>query len=179
MFDPTSEFQPNEPPVTSQQPERGERDEQSERPVRLVVLHLDQDDPRKCSARKLARFDLVELVNRPQLVPYPGVILDPFAAEDVAPYHGPAARLRGLVAVDCSWEWAQEVFGKLRARGGFRVKLPGLMAANPINYGKPDKLTTVEALAAALALLGHPDQGRHLLGKFKWGPQFIELNRIF
>lgn len=144
-----------------------------------MVLHLDQDDPRKCSARKLARFQLAELVHRPSQVPYRAIILDPFAPEEVAHHHGPAARLRGLVAVDCSWERAAEVFGRLRARGGFRVRLPRLMAANPINYGKPDKLTTVEALAAALALLGHRDQASGLLDKFKWGPQFTKLNRIF
>jgi len=148
-------------------------------PIRVVVLHLDQDDPRKCSARKLARFDMVELVNHFQQVPYRAVILDPFAPEEVAPHHGPAAKLRGLVAVDCSWEHAKEVFGKLRSRGGFRVKLPGLTAANPINYGKPDKLTTVEALAAALTLLGHTEQACRMLNKFKWGPQFITLNQIF
>ncbi len=54
--------------------------------------------------------------------------------------------------------------------------LPALIAANPVNYGKPTKLTTAEALAAALYILGHRDQSREVLGKFKWGPHFTALN---
>jgi len=148
-------------------------------PLRLEVLHLDQDDPRKCSARKLARFGMVELVGQIRQVPYQALILDPFADDELAPHHGAAAAMRGVVAVDCSWEHARKVFNGLRARGGFRVRLPSYLAANPINYGRPDRLTTVEALAATLALLGHREQAVGLLNKFKWGPQFISLNQIF
>ena len=55
--------------------------------------------------------------------------------------------------------------------------LPLLLAANPVNWGKPGKLTTVEALAASLYLLGRPEQSRTLLSKFRWGERFLELNK--
>ncbi|GBE18229.1 hypothetical protein BMS3Abin16_00821 [archaeon BMS3Abin16] len=51
-----------------------------------------------------------------------------------------------------------------------------LIAANPVNYGKPTKLTTAEAIAAALYILGSREQSTDVLGKFKWGRQFTLLN---
>ena len=55
--------------------------------------------------------------------------------------------------------------------------LPLLLAANPVNWGKPGKLTTVEALAAALYLMGQNRQATELLSKFRWGEQFMNLNK--
>jgi len=81
----------------------------------------------------------------------------------------------GLVAIDCSWIHAEEVF-KLSMRGASRC-LPYLVAANPVNYGIPTKLSTVEALAAALYIVSLKDKARGLLSTFKWGLHFIELNQ--
>ena len=50
------------------------------------------------------------------------------------------------------------------------------MAGNPINYSKLNKLTTVEALAGAVYILGESELMHTLLQKFKWGPTFFALN---
>ena len=51
------------------------------------------------------------------------------------------------------------------------------MAGNPVNYSKLNKLTTVEALAAAVYILGDFDMATILLDKFKWGHTFFALNK--
>jgi pre-rRNA-processing protein TSR3 len=76
--------------------------------------------------------------------------------------------------LDCSWVHAKEVFDV--SSNWVPRCLPYLVAANPVNYGKPTKLSTVEALSAALSIAGFREQATELLSKFKWGPQFIALN---
>jgi pre-rRNA-processing protein TSR3 len=52
-----------------------------------------------------------------------------------------------------------------------------LIATNPQHYGRPAQLTTVEAFAAALAVLGRVDDARGILEGFSGGDQFLEVNR--
>ncbi len=142
--------------------------------IRLHVWHLKQDDPRKCTALKLRRFGLVKLVSRLRGIPRGSIILDPFAEVAFSPADRDVAERCGITAVDCSWLLADDVF-KLRLRGPGRC-LPYLVAANPVNYGQPGKLSTVEALASALFILGEKGHAEELLSRFKWGPQFLALN---
>jgi len=82
---------------------------------------------------------------------------------------------RGLAGIDCSWVYADDVLN-LFTRGTSRC-LPYLIAANPVNYGVPTKLSTVEALSAALYIAGYKRKAERLLSIFKWGLGFIVLNR--
>ncbi len=56
--------------------------------------------------------------------------------------------------------------------------MPILIAANPVNFGKLTKLTTAEAIAAALYIAGFKKQSEDLLSIFTWGHTFFELNYI-
>ena len=144
--------------------------------MRLAVYHADEDDPKKCTARKLDRMGLVELVERVRRLPAGAILLDPFAEKAVSPEDIVEAEKRGLAALDCSWETAETAFDHARKLCTPRA-LPYLVAANPVNYGKPTKLSTLEALVAALVIYGQREQAEALTGAFNWAPTFLELNR--
>lgn len=142
--------------------------------IRLHLYHAAQCDPKKCSGKKLARFNLATLHENPKTVPREAILLDPFAEQALSPADDAG---RGIAVLDCSWEEVERVFPilqKLRLR---HRALPYMLAANPVNYGKPFKLSTVEAFAAALYILGEKEQAALILNKFKWGQTFLELNR--
>jgi len=146
----------------------------SSRSVSVTVYHAKQCDPKKCSTLKLKRHNLVRVVHRVRDLHRGAVILNPFTPKAFSPADQERLQKRGLSALDCSWVHAKEVFD-VSANWVPRC-LPYLVAANPVNYGKPTKLSTVEALAAALYIAGFREQAEELLSKFKWGPQFITLN---
>jgi pre-rRNA-processing protein TSR3 len=137
--------------------------------VDVHVRYEGDDDPEKCTARALSRFGLAELHRTDRGTPY-GVVLNPHAERALSPADAGAG---ALVALDCSWESAGEA--RFSLAGDHRA-LPYLVAANPVNFGRPFRLTTVEALAAGLVILGERDAAERLLGKFRWGETFLELN---
>lgn len=143
--------------------------------MELQVRYEGDDDPDKCSARKLARFDLATLHRSSRETPL-GIVLDPYADRALSPADAEPdtdSAVQRLVALDCSWETAEaEAF---RLDGPHR-SLPFLVAANPVNYGTPFQLNTVEAFAGALCILGHREKAETILGKFRWGHTFLELN---
>lgn len=130
---------------------------------------LGQDDPRKCTAARMARLGLARPVRR---VPARAVVLDPFAARTLLP--SDARRAAPVAAIDCSWRLAGGEFA--RGFGGEPRRLPPLLAGNPVNYSRLGVLTTAEALAAALFITGSPGEAGRILAAFRWGHTFHELN---
>jgi pre-rRNA-processing protein TSR3 len=81
----------------------------------------------------------------------------------------------GLVGLDCSWNLSEDIFDK--NIGGENRRLPLLLAGNPTNYSSRGKLSTAEALAAALIITGFNREAEQLLDIFSWGHTFLTLNK--
>jgi pre-rRNA-processing protein TSR3 len=142
--------------------------------VRIVVYNAKQDDPRKCTAAKLRRFGLVREVLQTRFLPKRAIVLNPFSEVALSPADRGRIEKFGLVGFDCSWELAEKVLLK-NVKGTSRC-LPVLIVGNPVNFGKATRLSTVEALAAALYIVGFEQEAKRLLSLFKWGHTFLDLN---
>ena len=146
---------------------------------RIFIYRVPQDDPRKNTAIKMARFGLATLVSSVRALPSGSVLLDPTAREPLTPNDRDAIASRGLSLIDCSWRRAVEVHVRLVGRGLIRRRLPLLIAVNPTHFGKPYILSTIEAAAAALYITGFRDEAINLLRLYKWGPNFIGINQRY
>lgn len=139
--------------------------------IRLGVIMMKQDDPKKCTAAKMVKFGLaLQQKHLPKSAS--ATVLNPYAESSLV--GADAKSIRSITCIDCSWRLAQKEFD--RPWKGMHKKLPPLLAGNPVNYAKVHKLSTVEALAGALFILGRTEQAHTLLSKFVWGHTFYELN---
>ncbi len=144
-------------------------------PVRITIYHAAQDDPKKNTALRLKRRGLARIVSKVRFLPKRAIVLNPFSEIAFSPADHERLEQFGIAALDCSWEHAQKVMGE-HVRGTSRC-LPVLIAGNPVNYGKLTKLSTVEAIAAALYIGGFSDEAHTILDIFPWGHTFFEINQ--
>ncbi|MEM2935410.1 MAG: DUF367 domain-containing protein, partial [Candidatus Thermoplasmatota archaeon] len=97
----------------------------------LYVYHSNDDDPKKCTAKKLARFGLIKIVKNLRDLPYNAILLDPFSEKSLSRED---SKFKNIIAIDCSWKNVELLFPKIRCNN--HRALPYLLAANPVNYGK-------------------------------------------
>src|ERR671933_672983 len=133
---------------------------------------LKQDDPFRCTAAKLVKFSLVRRV---YYIHKDTLVLNPFATVSLSRQDTKISN--SVCAIDCSWSRAKdELKYRKAAFHGIQRRLPLLLAANPTNYSRAGMLSTAEALAGSLYILGFRETAAELMNKFKWGHTFLELN---
>jgi pre-rRNA-processing protein TSR3 len=145
-------------------------------PVRITIYHAAQDDPKKNTALRLSRRGYARIVTRTRFLPKRAIVLNPFSEIAFSPADKERLEQFGLAALDCSWEHAQKVMSE-HVKGTSRC-LPVLIAGNPVNFGKLTKLSTAEAIAAALYIGGFQKEAEDVLSIFTWGHTFFEVNQM-
>ena len=148
--------------------------------VPVHAIWLAQDDPKKNTAVRLSKRGDLKLHERFNRLPRRGIILEPLCGKVLGPEDHSLLLEEGgsLVGLDCSWAQIEDSVQQVMKRTKLKPRmLPLLLAANPVNWGKPSKMTTAEALAASLYLIGKEEQARNLLSAFGWGEQFFILNK--
>jgi pre-rRNA-processing protein TSR3 len=143
--------------------------------IKLFALMAREDDPKKCTAAKLVRLKDIREATDIARIPRGAIVLDPEAEKAVSREDLADAERFGILVLDCSWNKLSR-FPKVRSGLQHRA-LPFLLAANPTNFGHPQRLSSAEALAASLYILGDKQGADHLMSRFKWGPTFISINR--
>ncbi|MHA1974350.1 MAG: DUF367 family protein [Candidatus Hodarchaeales archaeon] len=148
----------------------------------ITIYHANQCDPKKCTGlktsrlfkqKKLSSISNLRLVRKMSQIPKFSLILNPLSPHTIMKKDKSIFEKSGLTVLDCSWNHTEKIFKKkfpnLR-------RLPILIAANPVNYGRASKLSSIEALSAALYLVGEIVAADELLSFYKWGKQFLSLN---
>jgi pre-rRNA-processing protein TSR3 len=129
--------------------------------LNVFVIDYGQDDPAKCTAAKMVKMGLATEVTKKFHASNTTIVLNPYAGTLLTPLD--ASSVKSVLAIDCSWNLAQEVF--FRKIGGKHRRLPALLAGNPTNYSRLGILSSVEEVEADA-----------YLALYKWGPTFMTLN---
>ena len=145
-----------------------------EKPVRLVLFEYKQNDPKRDTGMKLVRNGLVRSLRPGD--PFKGIVLSACGKSVLSPSDRALIVSAGLGGVNCSWNRLDEISNVPGGNIARHRKLPFLIAANPINYGRAYKLSSAEALAAALAIVGLDTDSRRVTEKFAWESEFWKLN---
>lgn len=141
--------------------------------IKIYTIIYYEDDPVKNTALKMVKAGIAKLVDHRSLKPGL-IVLNPFSREYLGPWHRDLIGEKGVLVLDASWRILEpEKFKKIR---GLHLKLPPLLPGNPVNYGKPCILSSIEAVAATAYITGFAETYEKLLGLFKWMETFHSLN---
>lgn len=145
------------------------------RPLDVLILRDPRESAKKCSLTPLHGMDGVRFVT------YRGDRRVDAAGRVLLHVDGPelsaADRGRGLLLIDCAWRKVDALRATIDGEPIVR-RLPPLVTAYPRKsrtFADPDAgLASIEALHAAVALLGEPHE--ELLEHYRWKDEFLRLN---
>ncbi len=137
---------------------------------KILYVDLKQDDPKKSTMRKLRDLGISKEVSRREMNHHMVLRAD---AKTMMLHRDRDIVQRGILLIEGSWNRDDLLY---KFHFSVERKLPVLIASNPVNYGKREKLSSAEALCAALFITGYRELSREIMGKFHWGHTFFELN---
>ena len=142
---------------------------------KLYLWEFSQNDVKRDSGSKLKRWGSASQLRLGQS--FPGVVLSSEATVCVSPADRGIVETFGIAGINCSWNRIDEIPMDKMGKGKNQRILPLLIAANTVNYGKPFKMNTVEAIAACLYIAGFKEDARMILAPFSFGMEFLKLNQ--
>lgn len=138
--------------------------------IKVYIIDFDQDDPRKCTGKKLVRLGYGKFTRVPR-----GIVLNPYSNRVLSIEDKEFILRKGITVIDSSWKKSdREFFSRFRINAR---RLPFLLAGNPINYAKPYILSSLEAIVASLYIIDEIEFALEIASKVKWGMTFVDMNR--
>lgn len=141
--------------------------------MKKIIYNFNQCDSKKCSGYKLIKTNKATEVKPSRA--FKGIVLSPQGTQTISPADREIIERFGIGVIDCSWNKLDETNFKLLPNKYNRL-LPFLVAANPVNYGRPYKLNCVEAFAASLYITGFSDEALNVFEGFGYGDTFFNIN---
>ena len=142
--------------------------------VPVWMWEFGHNDPKRDSGSKMRRLGYAGLLRVGQS--FRGVVLSSEATTFVSRADRVLIEEQGVSCINCSWNRLEDIPFDKMGKGKNQRILPLLVAANTVNYGKPFKMNTAEATAAALYIAGYKTDAKTLLSPFSYGPEFLKLN---
>lgn len=141
---------------------------------KIYLWEFGQNDTKRDSGSKMCRLGYAKRLKVGQN--FNGIVLSSEATQVMSPEDAEIISQYGIAGINCSWNRLEEIpfisLGKARNQR----KLPFLVAANTVNYGKVFKMNTAEAIAAALFIAGSLHEAVALMYPFSYGEEFFKLN---
>ena len=148
--------------------------------VSVLIYYTNQCDKRKCTSVRIKEsqqklpFKLVWSEHRSRIRKN-SIVLTPNSSTYLSHNDRELVEKVGLTILDCSWKQGDKYLKEWTFANG-RI-LPPLIAGNPVNYGKWQTLTSLEALASSFFIIGLREECFSLLELYNWGKTFFDINK--